>query len=183
MLRLTQIWTAALVTTGVALTALAAGSAVDASKSSIVATFKQEGVPVDSPFKKFSGEIAYDPKNVAAATASIDVDMTSMDIGDEAYNEEVRKKQWFDSATYPKATFRSTSIKPGAAGHFDATGTLTFKGKAVTITVPITVSSVAGGTAFDGTLNLSRKTLNVGDPVWNDILEDAVKVKFRLVSR
>jgi polyisoprenoid-binding protein YceI len=182
MLRMTRVWAAALTATTVALTALAADSTVDAAKSSIIATFKQEGVPVDAPFKTFSGVIAYDPANVAKSTASIDVTTGSLDIGDDAYNAEVRKKAWFDSASFPTATFHSTSIKAGAAGHFDATGTLTVKGKALTVTVPIAVQSVAGGTAFDGSLMISRKAFGIGDPIWDDVLEDGVKVKFHLVS-
>lgn len=178
----TRVWVAALAVTGFALTCVAADGAINAAKSTIVATFKQEGVPVDAPFKTFSGRIVYDPANVAASSASIDVDTGSLDIGDPAYNAEVRKKAWFDSATYPKATFRSTAIKAGAAGRFDATGTLTVKGKAQTITVPITVQNAAGGTAFDGTLSISRKAFGIGDPAWNDVLEDSVKVRFHLVS-
>lgn len=182
MFRMTRLWTTTLFAASFALTALAADSGIDAAKSTIIATFKQEGVPVDAPFKTFSGRIVYDPANVATASASIDVDTTSLDIGDDAYNAEVRKKAWFDSASFPKATFRSSAIKAGATGRFDATGTLTVKGKAQTITVPITVQNVAGGTAFDGSFALSRKAYNIGDPAWNDVLEDSVKVRFHLVS-
>lgn len=165
-----------------ALTALAADSNIDAAKSTVIATFKQENVPVDAPFKTFSGRIVYDPANAAAATASLDVDTGSLDIGDEAYNAEVRKKNWFDSGAYPKATFRSTAIKPGAAGRFDATGTLTIKGKAQTITVPITVKAAAGANAFDGSFVMSRAAFNIGDKAWNDVVDDKVTVRFHLVS-
>lgn len=167
----------------VSLSALAADTGIDATKSSIVATFKQENVPVDAPFKRFSGQISYDPANAAAATAALEVETGSLDIGDEAYNAEVRKKSWFDSASFPKATFRSTAIKAGAAGRFDATGTLNVKGKALTITVPITVQKAAGGTAFDGSFVLSRKAFGIGDPAWEDVLDDKVTVRFHLVSR
>jgi polyisoprenoid-binding protein YceI len=151
-------------------------------KSTVVATFKQEGVAVDSPFKSFSGKINYDPAKVAASTAAIDVDMGSLDIGDEAYNAEVRKKSWFDSATFPKGTFRSTAIKAGAAGKFEATGALTIKGRVLTITVPISVTSVAGNAVFDGSFVMSRKAFGIGDPIWDDVLEDKVTVKFHLVG-
>lgn len=165
-----------------AVTALAADSNLNAAKSTIVATFKQTGVPVDSSFKTFTGRIVYDPANVAGATASIEVVTGSWDIGDESYNAEVRKKQWFDSATYPKATFKSTAIKSTGAGKFDATGTLTLKGRALTITVPITVKKTAEGNAFDGALVISRKAFGLGDPIWEDVLEDKVNVRFHLVS-
>lgn len=153
-----------------------------ASRSTLVATFKQAGVAVDSPFTRFTGRVSYDAKNVAAATAMIEVDMTSLDIGDPAYSAELAKKSWFDSAAHPKAVFRSTAIKPGAAGRFDATGTLTLKGKVQTITVPVTVAGTAAAPTFDGTFNISRKAFGIGDPIWDEVLEDRVSVRFHLVG-
>ena len=153
-----------------------------ATKSTVTATFKQEGVAVENPFTRFSGKISYDAKNVAAATASIDVETASLDIGDPAYSAEVAKKSWFDSATYPKAVFRSTAIKAVAANRFDATGTLTIKGKVQTLTVPVTVAATPAGNAFDGAFTISRKAFGIGDPIWEESLDDKVVVKFHLVG-
>ena len=163
-------------------TAFAVANNLNAAKSSITATFTQSGVPVESPFKTFTGRIVYDPANVAASSAELEVAVGSFDIGDEAYNEEVRKKQWFDAATHPKATFKSTAIKATGQGRFDATGVLTVKGKAQTVTVPITAKTTADGVTFEGKFTLSRKAFALGDPLWEDILEDKVGVQFRLVS-
>ena len=170
-------------------TALGAGTAPDAAgldsaKSTVVATFKQENVPVEAPFRKFSGHIAYQASDAAAASASVDVETGSLDIGDPAYNAEVRKPAWFDSAHFPLATFRSTAVKVLSATRFEATGTLTIKGKALSVTVPITVTAGAGsaGATFDGTLPVSRKAFTIGDPVWNDVIDDAVSVRFHLVQ-
>ncbi len=104
----------------------------------MIATFRQEGVAVDTPFTRFTGKISYDAKNVAAATAVVEVETASLDFGDPGYNAEVAKKAWFDSASYPKGVFKSTAIKAVSATRFDATGTLTLKGKVQTITVPVT---------------------------------------------
>ncbi len=172
----------AVIALAISLTALAADTNVDAQKSKVTATFKQEGVPVEAPFLKFSGRIVYDPKNAGASTAALDVDTGSFDIGDEAYNAEARKKEWFDSGSFPKASFRSTAIKPGAAGKFDATGTLTVKGKVLTITVPISVQTTAGGSAFDGSFVMSRKAFGIGGPAWDEVLDDKVNVRFHLIS-
>ena len=155
---------------------------VTVAGSTITATFKQEGVPVDTMFKQFSGRIVYDPKNVANASASLEVLMASFDMGDDAYNAEVKKKQWFDSANYPKATFRSTSVKASGPNRFDATGALTLKGKVLTITVPVTVKTTPAGSAFDGNFSISRKAFGLGDPIWEDVLEDRVDIKFHLIS-
>jgi polyisoprenoid-binding protein YceI len=167
----------------VALVAGAAGTAsLDAGKSTIVVTFRQENVPVDANFKRFSGHIDYDPGLASASKAAIDVTTGSLDLGSEDYNSEVRKKSWLDSGTYPTATFISTSIKPGTAGHFDATGVLTLKGKTQTLTVPVSVGKAGAATSFDGELTISRAYFGIGDKDWNDVLDDKVRVKFHIVE-
>jgi len=169
-----------------ALVALAAGAAgsptIDASKSSIVVTFKQENVPVDAPFKRFNGRIDYDPALPTASKAALEITTSSMDLGSEDYNSEVRKKAWLDSGTYPTATFISTAIKPGAAGHFDATGILTLKGKTQTLTVPVSVGKAGTAMSFDGELQISRSYFGIGDKDWNDVLDDKVRVKFHIIE-
>ncbi len=166
--------------------ALGAGAAstpgIDVSKSTLVATFKQEGVPVDAAFKRFNGHIDYDPTRPNASKAALEVTTGSLDLGSEDYSAEVRKKSWFDSSTYPTATFISTTIRPGAPGHFDATGILTLKGKTQTLTVPVTVGKAGTATSFDGELQISRSAFGIGDPDWKDTVDDKVRVKFHLVQ-
>jgi polyisoprenoid-binding protein YceI len=164
----------------IAVVALAADGAIDASQSLIVATFRQESVPVDAPFKRFSGTVVYDAAHPAAASAAVDVEVGSLDLGDESYNAEVRKPGWFDSAHFPQASFRSTGIKPGGADHFDATGTLSIKGRTQTLTVRISVQRTGNASAFDGSFELSRKYFGVGDPDWDAVLDDRVRVRFHL---
>lgn len=153
-----------------------------ASKSTLTATFRQEGVSVERPFASFTGTVNHDAANVAAASAQIEVDMASLDLGDPAYSAELRKKSWFDSAAHPRAVFKSTGIKPVSATRFDATGTLTIKGRMQTITVPVTVGSSAAGQVFDGSFVISRKAFGIGDPIWEEVVDDKVTVKFHLVG-
>ncbi len=161
----------------------AAGTAqIDAARSSIVATFRQENVPVDAPFMRFSGHIDYDPGQPNASKAAIEVTTASIDLGSQDYNSEVGKRAWLDSGTYPTATFISTAVKPGAAGHFDATGVLTLKGKTQTVTVPVSVGRSGAATSFDGELTISRAYFGIGDKDWNDVLDDKVRVKFHIIE-
>jgi polyisoprenoid-binding protein YceI len=166
-----------------AFVASAAGDpTIDAAKSSIIATFRQENVPVDAPLKKFNGRIDYNATQPNAAKAALEVDTGSLDLGSPDYDSEVRKKEWLDSGTYPKASFISTSVKPGAAGHFDATGTLTMKGKTQTLTVAVTVSQAGKAMVFDGAFEISRAYFAIGDKEWNDTVDDKVRVRFHLVE-
>jgi polyisoprenoid-binding protein YceI len=174
-------WTAA-GGAAIAFAALAADSGIDSGKSTVEVTFRQENVPVDAPFKTFSGHIDYDAAKPAAAKATLELDPGSLDLGSDDYSAEIRKKAWFDTADFPKATFTATSIKPGAAGHFDATGNLTIKGKALAITVPVSVTSESASTAFDGAFDIQRSYFGIGDAQWNDVIDDKVHVSFHLVQ-
>ncbi|HMA11769.1 MAG TPA: YceI family protein, partial [Steroidobacteraceae bacterium] len=154
-----------------------------AGGSKVTAAFRQEGVEVENPFTRFTGRISYDPAKVAASTALIEIETASYDFGDPGYNEEVRKKAWFDSATYPKARFQSTAIQAGAAGSFTATGQLTLKGRVQTLSVPVKVSAGAKGSfVFDGSFAISRKAFGIGDPVWEGVVDDKVTIKFHLTG-
>lgn len=161
---------------------IAATGDLDSAKSSIIATFKQEGVAVDAPFKKFSGNIVYDTKNIAGSTANIEVQTGSLDMGGPEYSNEVQKKAWFDSGTYPNAIFKSTSIKANGADQFVATGTLSIKGKSITLSVPVSVKNAAGVNSFDGSITISRAAFGIGGPEWSDVLDDKVSVRFHLVN-
>ena len=160
---------------------LAADGAIDLLQSSITATFRQQNAPVEATFKKFSGSIVYDAAHPAATVATLSVDMTSLEIGDEDTEAEVRKPAWFDSARYPQATFRASTITPGAGGGFQASGPLTIKGKTQTVSLSVTVQRSAGGNAFEGRFALSRKAFGIGDASWDSVLDDTVQVHFRLV--
>jgi polyisoprenoid-binding protein YceI len=162
-------------------TALAADGTVSLSQSSLVATFKQQHAPVDAAFRRFSGSIVYDAARPTATTATLSVDMNSLDIGDDDTDAEVRKPAWFDSARFPQATFRSTTVTAGAEGHFDAVGTLAIKGKSQTITIAVAVQHIGGANAFDGRFALSRKAFGIGDPSWDGVLDDTVLVRFHLL--
>jgi|SRR5579872_1178361 len=167
----------------VSLVAWGAGApGIDTGKSTVVVTFRQENVPVDAPFKSFSGHIDYDPSQPATAKAALEVTTGSLDLGSEDYNSEVRKKDWLDSAAHPTASFVSTSIKPGAAGHLEATGTLTLKGKTQTLTIPVAVGKAGNASSFDGELTISRAYFGIGDKDWNDVLDDKVRVKFHIIE-
>jgi len=174
-------WTVLPAGLATAVLALAADNAIDAGHSTIVATLTQMNVPLDAAFSRFSGTIVYDAMHPEAARAAIDVEVGSLDLGDESYNAEVRKAAWLDSAHFPQASFRSTAIKSGGADHFEATGTLSIKGKSQLITVTIAVQRTARSSAFDGSFELYRKTFAVGDPDWDKVLDDKVRVRFHLL--
>ena len=85
----------ALLASLLAAVSLAAGAAVlktDPAKSSVSAVFKQMNVPVEGRFKRFGGQVAFDPARPAAARASLDIELASIDAGSPEANDEVGGK-------------------------------------------------------------------------------------------
>ena len=157
---------------------------LDVAKSSVSIVAKQLGVPMDGKFKKFEATVDFNPAKLAQSTAKVDIDMASFDIGAEEYNKEVRGKDWFDTAKYPKATFVSSSIKQGVSGKYDVVGKLTIKGRTQDVVIGASYKQDAGGNVFEGVLPIERNAFSIGEGDWKDtsIVADEVQIKFRIVT-
>ena len=169
---------------GVALAATAAPLKTDPAKSRVSAVFRQMNVPVESNFKKFSAAIDYDAAKPELAKASVEIDTASLDVGEPDMNKEVAKKEWFNAAQFPKATFVSSSIKPAGAGKLTVNGKLTIKGKTADVSFPLAVKTEAGKQVFEGALPIKRLTYSIGEGEWKDtsMVADDVIIKFRVTA-
>lgn len=179
----TKIFTAA-ISLAIALPALAVIAKLDTGKSTVGIVFKQMNVPVDAKFKKFTANIDYDNVKPELSKATVDIDVTSFELGDPEYNKEVLKKEWFNAAQFPKANFVSTSMKAGINGKLDVTGNLTIKGKTVVISFPLSVKKEGNSQVFDGLLPIKRLAFNIGEGEWKDtsMVADEVVIKFHVVT-
>ena len=99
-------------------------------------------------------------------------------------NKEVAKKEWFDSAKFPKASFVSSSIKPAGAGKLTVAGKLSIKGKSMDVAFPLTVKAEGGKQVFEGALPIRRLAFNIGEGEWKDtsMVADEVVIKFRVTA-
>ncbi|MDB5776375.1 MAG: YceI family protein [Herbaspirillum sp.] len=166
------------------LSAQAAPLKTDTGKSTVTIVFKQLNVPVNAKFKKFNAQIDFNEAKPETSKASVDIDIGSFDLGDPEYNQEVTKKEWFNAAQFPKATFVATSIKPVSAGQFNVAGKLSIKGKTSDVQFPLTVKKDGAAQVFDGTVPIKRLTYNIGEGDWKDTdtVADEVLIKFHIVA-
>jgi len=167
-----------------AASATAAPLKTDLGASRVAAVFKQMNVPVEAPFRSFSAQIDYDAAKPAASKASVDINTASFDIGDAMYNKEVAKKDWFNSAQFPKASFVSSSIAAAGPGKLNVSGKLTMKGKSANVTFPLTVKTEGNKQVFEGQLPIKRLAFNIGEGEWKDtsMVADEVVIKFRITA-
>lgn len=165
-----------------AITTNSAADTIDAGKSQITATFRQMNVPVEGRFSVFNGNIVFDSKKPAGASARIDIDTASFDVGAPEYNDELRAKEWLDSSTHPKASFVSTRVTVIGPNRFEASGKLSLKGKITDIQIPFSQRREGNTWIYDGEFPLSRKFYSIGGAAWDKTVDDQVVVKFRIVT-
>lgn len=169
---------------GLALAATAAPLKTDAAASRVSATFKQMNVPVEAPFKRFTAQIDYDPAKPELARANVEIDTASLDVGDPDMNKEVAKKEWFNAAQFPKASFVSSAIKAAGPGKLTVSGKLTIKGRAADVSFPLTVKAEGAKQVFEGALPIKRLTYTIGEGEWKDtsMVADEVIIKFHVTA-
>ncbi|MGI4848080.1 MAG: YceI family protein [Janthinobacterium lividum] len=78
-------------------------------------------------FNKSAGSFTID---TAAKTGTLDVtvDLTSVAIGNDMLDKELKEEKFFDTAKYPTAVYKGTSMKFNGAVPVEVIGTLTLHG-------------------------------------------------------
>ena len=157
---------------------------VQPEKSQITFAYQQMGVAMQGAFKKFSGQLRFDPAAPAAAKSTIEVELASVDTGSSEGDTEVATKTWFDTKAFPRARFESGSVKALGGNKYEVAGKLTIKGKTVDVVVPATFTAQGKTGVFEGRLTIRRGDFSIGEGAWKafDIVANDVMIQFRLTA-
>lgn len=152
------------------------------AQSEIAFLTRQMGVPVEGKFRKFDAQVAFDPKQPAAAKINFTIDLGSAAIGAADTEAELLKPEWFDTKRFPQATYASSAVKPVSTGKFEVVGTLSIKGSSQPVTVPVLLAQANGVTTATGSFTLKRLDFKIGDGEWKDtsVVANDVQVRFKL---
>ena len=152
------------------------------AQSEVKFTARQMGVPLEGHFKTFSAQVAFDPAKLATSKIRFTVDTGSATLGSRETDAELPKPTWFNVPKFPQAQFESSSIKALGGGKFDVAGTLTIKGNAQSVVVPVTLTQSGASTTAVGALPIKRLAFKIGENEWADtsMVADDVQVKFKL---
>ena len=85
-------------------------------------------------FDTFDGTVEIDPNNIENAKFNFTVEVGSVDTNNRSRDNHVRDADFFNARQYPKATFKSTSVKELSDGVYELNGTFDFHG----VTNPVT---------------------------------------------
>lgn len=159
-------------------------SEVQTISSQITFVSKQMGVPVEGRFGKFAAQLAFDPAKPDASKARIDIDLASIDAGSEDANKEVRSKSWFNTTTYPTASFVASSVKPLGGNRYEVRGQLSIKGRSKDTLAVFNLKQDGKTAVFEGAFPFKRSEFGVGEGAWADpsVVADEVQVRFRLLA-
>jgi polyisoprenoid-binding protein YceI len=102
---------------------------IDTSHSEILFTVRHMMISnVRGQFNKFSGTINIDETNPANSNVEINIDVASINTRDEKRDGHLTSPDFFDAATYPTITFKSTKIEKTDDNTGKIHGDLTIKG-------------------------------------------------------
>ncbi len=119
-----------------------------------------------------SGTVSFDPAQPATTKGRIVLDAASLTVGNPLMGEHLRGEQWLDVAKHPAIVFEAQSLanvrSQGAQITADVRGTLTVKGVAKEITVPVTLTHLpdklgarVGDAKVKGDLLVLRTTFQI----------------------
>ncbi|MVW89291.1 YceI family protein [Pseudomonas sp. PB101] len=157
--------------------------AVNARASTLSFTYEQMGSRAYGTFSKFKANLDFDTDNPGGAHAVLTIDLNSIDAGSSNANTELQKPAWFDTQTYPVATFESTSIKSLGDNRYTFTGNLSLRGLTREVSVPVLLKSGSSVGIFDGELVLKRDDFKMGEGEWADsVVSNEINIRFRMVA-
>jgi len=159
-----------------------ADQALVPAQSAIHFEAKQMGVPIKGQFKKFDAKISFDTAKPETSKIHFTVDTGSATMGAKETDAELPKADWFNVAKFPQASFDSSAVKALGGGKYQVDGTLTIKGNAQKVSLPVQLTQAGATTTATGTLPLKRLAFKIGDGDWKDtsMVADEVNVQFKL---
>lgn len=154
------------------------------AQSRVSFVYKQMNVPMEGQFKRFGGQVLFDPAKPTLAKAALNIDLASIDTGSAEGDEEVAGKLWFNTRQFPLARFVSTSVKPLGNNRFLVTGKMSIKGRTRAISTPASLSWQGANGVFEGAFVIKRADYGIGEGLWADFdaVANEVQIKFRLVA-
>lgn len=137
----------------------------------------------EGKFESFSGWAELNKGKAEGGKIAVEMTMSAIKTDDEKLDGHLKAKDFFDVATYPKATFESTEIKKGGekgATH-TITGNLDFHGVKKSLTFPATVKESAKEVEAKAEFVINRKDFNIvyaGKA--DDLIRDEVVLKMTI---
>lgn len=137
------------------------------------------GSTADGSFKGFSGNIVFDPANLADASMKASIDAETIDTGLGLRDRTLKGSTYFDTEKYPKISMVLTKVEKGLneneyTGYFN----LTIKKTTKSIKVPFVFIRTGTKYQLKSTFKVNRSDYEVGEK--SSLLGDVATVSIKL---
>jgi polyisoprenoid-binding protein YceI len=174
----------ALIAAAFCLLAAAAGPAkaqewaVEKANTQITFEGTAGGQIISGMFRQYQMEVRFDPEEPGEADVAAAIDLNSVSTGNPELDRTLLGPEWFDTGTYPVASFRARSITRTDEGKFEMLGDLTIKGTTKRLSVPFTLDVKQGDAMARAEIVLSRADFKLGPagPVTGMVVDDLVRI-------
>jgi polyisoprenoid-binding protein YceI len=169
--------------------AAAAPYEIDARHTQVLFEYSHFGLShITGRFMEVSGTFDFDPANPAASRIEVAIPIATVSTGVPKLDEHLQSPDFFDAASFPTATFRSTSVTAAGEGRWNVAGELTLHGvtRPVTLAVkvnyagphPMSKAPVAG---FDATTTIRRSEFGISGMLPN--VPDEVRIRITMEAK
>lgn len=145
----------------------------------------QNDAPVTGEFKKFTGTIFVDPKDLKNSSIDILVDIHSLTASYGILKETLVTPDWLNADNFPKAEFKATQFEKTGNNTYKADGTLTIRNQSAPVTLSFTADQPTPNKGIVvGSTVIKRSTFGVGQGEWSSTKEvkDDVTIHFKVVA-
>lgn len=121
-------------------------------------------------FSRVEGTLEFDQADPTKSSVMATIPLANLSSGVPDLDENLRSANFFDIATYPTATFKSTRVEKGAMpGRLKVTGDLSVHGVTRPVTLDVTINKVGTNprlhlpaVGFEATATLKRSDFGLG---------------------
>lgn len=163
---------------------------IDKGHAYIVFTYSHHGY--SKPllrWRDWDSTLTWDNEAPENSSVTVDIKTAKVDTGVDVFDEHLQADRWFDAATYPDISFKSTSLTKLSGTKGTMVGDLTLKGitKPVTLDVTFNKAGFNGrsnshklGFSATGALNRSDWNLGGGVPAISDNVDLTIEVEYEM---
>ena len=155
---------------------------IDPTHTQVEFTYSHMGFSnITGRFDTVQGEFLFDPADPTQSSVNITIPVESISTGVDKLDEHLLKADFFDAATYPTATFKSTGVTAAGEGALKVAGDLTIHGVTRPVVLDVTINKIGEhpmrkvpAAGFDATTTILRSDYGVGGYV--PVVGDEVRI-------
>ncbi|HMN45467.1 MAG TPA: YceI family protein [Povalibacter sp.] len=145
----------------------------------------QAGAQFQGAFDKFTADIRFDPKDLAASRFDVKIDTGSVNTKDRDRDDIIRGPDLFGSKQWPTAHYVAEKFTDKGSGKYSATGQLTLRDATKPVPIDFTFEIKDGNAWLKGQATLKRLDFGVGQGEWKDTrtVANEVQIRFALLLK